>query len=167
MTFWCGSGSGAVDLCLWLMDPNPDPAIFVIDHLTPTKTNLKKSFSAYYFLKVHLHHFSKIKWPKEVKKQYESRFFLQYYFCLLMEGSGSVPLTNGSGSGSATLLLTVICAGWQNWKGLESRDTVLVSQQGSIYWNKYGLMGKKYHENIARAPTKKEKKKERTREKKR
>jgi hypothetical protein len=27
MTFWCGSGS--VDPCLWLMDP--DPATFVID----------------------------------------------------------------------------------------------------------------------------------------
>jgi hypothetical protein len=29
MTFWCGSGSA--DLCLWIMDPDPDPAIFVID----------------------------------------------------------------------------------------------------------------------------------------
>ncbi len=33
MTFWCGSGSGSADPCLWLMDPDPDsdPAIFVID----------------------------------------------------------------------------------------------------------------------------------------
>ncbi len=46
---------------------------------------------------VHLHHFSKIKSPKEVTKQLESRFFL--LFCLLIEGSGSIPLTNGSGSG--------------------------------------------------------------------
>ncbi len=29
MTFWCGSGSGSGDPCLWLMDP--DPAIFIID----------------------------------------------------------------------------------------------------------------------------------------
>jgi hypothetical protein len=29
----------------------------------------KTSFSAYYFLKVHLHHFSKINSPKEVTKQ--------------------------------------------------------------------------------------------------
>jgi len=38
-----------------------------------------------------------------------------------------------------------------------------------LYIGKYPppLMGKKYHENNARAPTKKEKKKERTREKKR
>jgi hypothetical protein len=36
----------------------------------------KKSFSAYYFLKVHLNTFSKIKSKKEVTKQYESKFFL-------------------------------------------------------------------------------------------
>jgi hypothetical protein len=29
VTFWCGSGSGSADPCLWQMDP--DPAIFVID----------------------------------------------------------------------------------------------------------------------------------------
>ncbi len=29
MAFWCGSGSGSADPCLWLMDP--DPGIFVID----------------------------------------------------------------------------------------------------------------------------------------
>jgi hypothetical protein len=33
------------------------------------KTNLNKSFTAYYFFKVLLHHFSKIKSPKEVTKQ--------------------------------------------------------------------------------------------------
>jgi hypothetical protein len=50
---------------------------------------------AYYCLKVHLNNFSKIKSHKEVIKQ--------YYFSLMVEGSGSgsVPLhlTNGSGSG--------------------------------------------------------------------
>ncbi len=42
------------------MDPDPDPAIFVID-LQDVNKKLKKknSFSAHYFLKVHLHHFSK------------------------------------------------------------------------------------------------------------
>jgi hypothetical protein len=61
MIFWCGSGSA--DPCLRLMDP--DPAIYVIDlQDAKKKTNLKKSFSAYYFLKVNLNHFSKIKSPK-------------------------------------------------------------------------------------------------------
>jgi hypothetical protein len=49
---------------------NPDPAIFVIDlQEADKKNNLKKSFSAYYCLKIHLHHFSKIKCQKEVTKQ--------------------------------------------------------------------------------------------------
>jgi hypothetical protein len=65
------------------MDPDPDPAIFVID-LKDANKKLKflKSYSAYYFLKEHLHHFSKIKSQKEVK---ESRFFLLF----LLDGSGS------------------------------------------------------------------------------
>jgi hypothetical protein len=60
---------------------DPDPAVFVIDLQDANKkTNLKKSFSAYYFLKVYLpvHYFSKINSPKEVTKQYESRFFLLF-----------------------------------------------------------------------------------------
>jgi hypothetical protein len=52
------------------MDPDSDPAIFDIDLQDANKKLiLFLSFSAYYFLKVHLHHFSKIKSPKEVTKQ--------------------------------------------------------------------------------------------------
>jgi hypothetical protein len=51
-------------------DADPDPAIFVIDLQNANKKQLKKkSFPAYYFLKVLLHHFSKIKSPKELTKQ--------------------------------------------------------------------------------------------------
>jgi hypothetical protein len=42
------------------MDPDPDPAIFVIDLQDANKN---------YFLKVDLHNFSKIKSPKEVTNQ--------------------------------------------------------------------------------------------------
>ncbi len=51
------------------MDPDPDPAIFVIDLQDADKKNnfFKTIFSAYYFLKVHLHHFSKIKDKKSHK----------------------------------------------------------------------------------------------------
>jgi hypothetical protein len=60
-------------------DPDPDPAIFVIDLQDANKKLIcKKDFSAYYFLKVHLHHFTKIKSPKEVRKQWESRLFLLF-----------------------------------------------------------------------------------------
>ncbi len=50
MTF--GSGSGSTDSCLWLMDSysDPDPAFSSLTVETPTKNNLKKKFSAYYFL---------------------------------------------------------------------------------------------------------------------
>ncbi len=61
---WCGSGSA--DPCLRLMDPDsdPDPAIFITD-LQDVKKKLILSFSAYDFLKAHVHHFSKIKSPQE------------------------------------------------------------------------------------------------------
>jgi hypothetical protein len=50
------------------MDPDtaPDPAIFVTDL---QDANKKQFFSAYYFFKVHLHHFSETKSHKEVTKQ--------------------------------------------------------------------------------------------------
>jgi hypothetical protein len=58
--------------------------------------------SAYYFLKVHLHHFSKIKSKKETQNSRNQGF--SFYFCMMIEGSGSgsgsIPLTSGSGSGS-------------------------------------------------------------------
>jgi hypothetical protein len=38
--------------------------------------NFLQSFSAFCFLKVYLHYFSKVKSQKEVTKQQESRFFL-------------------------------------------------------------------------------------------
>jgi hypothetical protein len=49
------------------MDPDPDPAIFVIDLQDASKKTyfFNTIFSAYYFFKQHLHHFSKIKSQKE------------------------------------------------------------------------------------------------------
>ncbi len=45
---------------------DPDPAIFVIDlQHASKKLTFSTIFSAYYFLKVHLHHFSKIKSQKD------------------------------------------------------------------------------------------------------
>jgi hypothetical protein len=48
---------------------DPDPAIFVSDLQDVNKKSFFVSFFAYYFLKGHLHHFSKIKRNKEVTKQ--------------------------------------------------------------------------------------------------
>ncbi len=43
-------------------------------------------FSAYYFLRPHLHHFSKIKSQKESQNNRNQGF--SYYFCMIIEGSG-------------------------------------------------------------------------------
>jgi hypothetical protein len=49
------------------MDPDPDPAFFVMDLQDASKKLIFGTISsAYYFLKVHLHHCSKIKSQKEV-----------------------------------------------------------------------------------------------------
>jgi hypothetical protein len=59
-----------VDPCPRLMDsdpaldPTPDSAIFVIDLQDANKKLVFSKFSAFYFLKVHLHNFSKIKVTK-------------------------------------------------------------------------------------------------------
>jgi hypothetical protein len=66
------------------------------------KLIFNKIFSAYYFLKVHLYHFSKIKSQKESQNGRNQGF--SYYFCMMIEGagagSGSIPPTSGSGSGA-------------------------------------------------------------------
>ncbi len=74
-------------LWLWLIDPDPDLSIFIIDLQDANKKLIKKKFSAYYFLKVLLHHFSK----RKVKKKSQNSIIqgFSYYFCLMIEGSVS------------------------------------------------------------------------------
>jgi hypothetical protein len=69
MTFGYGSGSADSDQ---YTTPGPDPAIFVSD------LGKMGSFLAYFFLKLYIRHFSKIKSHKEVTKQWESRVFLLF-----------------------------------------------------------------------------------------
>ncbi len=66
------------DPYLWLTDPDPapDPALFARD-LLDAKVFFSRFFS-FYFLKVHLHHSSKIKSHKEVTKRVEIKAFLFY-----------------------------------------------------------------------------------------
>ncbi len=75
MPFWCGSGSGSGSADPWHFDvdpdpeADPDPAVFIINLRDANQKLILKKFSAYYFLKVHLNHFSKIKSKKKVTKQ--------------------------------------------------------------------------------------------------
>jgi hypothetical protein len=88
------NGSGS-----WIRIPDPDPAIFVIDLQDASKKLIFNTiFSAYYFLKVLLHHFLKIKSQKESQNRSNQGFY--YHFCMMIKGSGSIPLTSGSVSGS-------------------------------------------------------------------
>ena len=58
-------------------DPDPDTAIFVIDLQDASKKLIFNIiFSAYYFLKVHLYHFSKIKSQKESQNSRNQGFLL-------------------------------------------------------------------------------------------
>jgi hypothetical protein len=84
---------------------DPDPVIFVIDLQDANKKLIHFFiFSAFYFLKVHLHLFPKIKSQKESQNSRNQGF--SYYSCMMIEGSrsgaesGSTPLTNGSGARS-------------------------------------------------------------------
>ncbi len=64
------------------------------------KNSTKKNFSKFfvsYFLKVHFHHFPRM---KVIKKSLNSRNQnFSYYFCFMIKGSGSISLTNGSKCG--------------------------------------------------------------------
>jgi hypothetical protein len=59
---------------------DPDPSIFIIDLQDANKKLIKnKSFPAYYFLKVFLHHFSKDKKSKRSSKTVEIKVFLTIF----------------------------------------------------------------------------------------
>jgi hypothetical protein len=67
------------------MDPDadPDPSIFIIDLQDANKKLpviiFKKSCSAYYFLKVLIHNFSKIKVKRKSHKTVEIKVFLTIF----------------------------------------------------------------------------------------
>ncbi len=99
MAFWCGSGSGSADPCLWLMDPDPDPAIFVIDLQDANKKLIKKkSFFDYLFWR-YINIIFKDKKSKRSHKAVGIKIYLTIFDCW-GSGFGSIPLPNGSGSGS-------------------------------------------------------------------
>ncbi len=130
MTFWCGSGSGSAYPFLWLMDP--DPAIFVIDLQDPSKKLICNTIlSACYFLKVHLHYFLKIKSQKESQNSRIQDF--SYYLCMMIEGSGSragsgsIPLTSGSVSGSGRTKNT-----WIRWIRIRNTGFPYVRSDGLL-----------------------------------
>ncbi len=74
------------DPYLWLMDPDPDPAIFSVTFKMPKPNYFSELFCNYIF-KLQLHNFSKIKVTKKSQNSRNQGF--SYYFWLMIEGSGS------------------------------------------------------------------------------
>ncbi len=118
-----GSGSGSWN------------RILLFSSLTLKMPEKKKKFntffSAYYFLKLHLHHFSKIKSQKESQNSRNQGF--SYYFCMMIEGSGSgsIPVTSGSGFGSGRPKNM-----WIRWIRIRIRNTGRKAHERrkSTYW---------------------------------
>jgi hypothetical protein len=102
-------------------DSDPDPAIFVIDRQDASKKLIFNTlFSAYYFLKLHLHHFSKIKSQKESQNSSNQGF--SYFFFMMIEGSGS---RAGSGSGRPKNM-------WIRWIRIRVRNTGLLKSRANL-----------------------------------
>ncbi len=83
------------DILVWIRVQGSLP---LTNNLAPSRHQQKYFFPclfAYYFSKVHLHHSSKIKSRKESQTSRNKGF--SYYFCLMLEGSGSVSRRYGSG----------------------------------------------------------------------
>ncbi len=98
MTFCCGSGSA--DPCLWLMNPDLGSGSCYFRHW-PLRCQQETNFYFFIFSLLLLEgtftSFFKDKKSKESQTSRNPGF--SYYFCMMIEGSGSKPLTNGSGYG--------------------------------------------------------------------
>ena len=105
MIFWGGSGSVSANSCFFLMDPDPNIFVIVLQYASK-KIIFLYHFLCFLVLKLHLYYFSKIKSKKESQNSKNQGFC--YYCCMIIEwsrygscsGSESIPLTGGSGSGS-------------------------------------------------------------------
>ncbi len=104
MTFYYGFRSGSADpyRYLWLMDPDhdsvQDPDIFVTDLQHHNKKLIKKVFLLITFWRYIYIIFRREKVKKN--SQYSRSQVFSFHFCLIIEESRSIPLTNRSRFGS-------------------------------------------------------------------
>ena len=115
MIFWCRSGSGSADPCLWLMDPDSDPvpSIFIIDLQDASRNKFLGSFFWILLFDGTFKSFIKGKKSKRSHKAVYSRFILLFLLndirnCIrylwMTDPDQGGPKTRGSGgSGCATL----------------------------------------------------------------
>jgi hypothetical protein len=94
-----------VDLCLWWTFKN--------DVNVPSKSNKQKKCVFVGLLKINDEN------SRTRIRIWSINQCFPYYFCLMIEGSGSIPLTNGSGSGRLkSIRIRRIRIGNTDWKGL-------------------------------------------------
>ncbi len=87
VTFWYGSGFGSSDSYLWLTMRIRLPILLISSvtfKMTTENIFSSSSFYAYSFLKVHLHHSSKIKSHKKSQKDSRNQGFSSFF--LLVNG---------------------------------------------------------------------------------
>ncbi len=123
VTFWCRSGSGSPDLYLWQMDP--DPTLDLTPFFSDFKDTKKLFFSYFFSYNLPTGTLSSVLKILFFAKVLCYNFILQALFQSAQhiyekrEGSGSGPLTNGSGSGRP-----------KNMRG---------SKQERILWIQFGI----------------------------
>jgi hypothetical protein len=125
MTFWCGSGSGAAEPCLWLLDPDadPDPAFSSLTFKRQKKINLKKKFFCFFLFEGTFTSFFKDKKSKRSHKTVGIKVFLTIFawwqkdpdpepYLLLVDPDpdprGPKTCGSGFGSGSGTPAVTIL-----------------------------------------------------------
>jgi hypothetical protein len=74
------------------VDPDPDPAVFVIDLQDVNKKPFKKNFCCLLLFEGTLTSFFKDKKSQKEPQNSRNQGF-SYYFCMMREGSGSIPLS--------------------------------------------------------------------------
>jgi hypothetical protein len=107
---------------------DPGTAIFVIDLQDANKKLILKKF---FFLRDIYIIFQRLKVKKKSQRSRNQGF--SYYFCLVIEGSGSgsIPLTNGFGSGSRRP--KNIPYGWDRCGSATLLDRRSVNKEGCYY----------------------------------
>ncbi len=118
VTFWYRSGSA--DPCLW-------PIQWI---------QIRLQFLIFDSLSFFLHHFSKTKSHRKKSQNNKEQGF-SYYFCLMIEGSGSVPLTNGSVSRRPKNIQIRIDKTWSKINNFAVRYFVKSSKTLGLCFAKY------------------------------
>ncbi len=90
ITFWCGSGYRSADPCPWLMDPDADPGSGSCYFRRWPRCQQKTNFLLKFYLLITFWRYIYIIFQRCEKESQNSRNQgFSYYFCTMIQGSGS------------------------------------------------------------------------------